>query len=136
MGYNETFAAENVEKKDKQAEEIKQEKVSFETEVNKVLEHPALFNNSFKANEFITKIEKTFKNHNRTLMRILGDITDNKQSDIYECLSIEGDKFSVLLSILIQNAHHKKNNVRSEAVVNGTYLDLQNENAAKGYLHS
>ena len=101
MGSNESFVDENIEMKDKQVEESNKERISFEAEVNKVLENPALFNKSFKANNIISLIEKRFKNNYRTLMRILGDITESMPSDLYECLSIEGDKFSIILSILI-----------------------------------
>lgn len=126
----EGFVSENVEI----SEEMKVDPVNFEEEVNKATEKLVWYN-SFKAVEFIAKLEKTFKGHNRTMMNIFGDILGDRPNDVYECLGLEGDKLTQILAILIQNGIHKKNSARVEACEKGSYITLTNEESAKGYVH-
>jgi len=39
-----------------------------------------------------------------------------------------------LLAILIQNAHHVDNSNRIQAITNGTYIEINDEQTAKNYL--
>jgi len=113
--------------------------VNFDEEIRGLLQTISFKNAATEnivnaANKFFKKKNSQFINTANLILDL--EKEDEMFTDLYTLPLIKPmeDNFSVLLAILVQNAAHSQNSQRTDAVKNGTYVDIKTDNEATEHL--